>query len=82
MSSWALMRWFGRRSLYLFGLVFMVIALLVIGGMGCIPSTNTSAQAAIGAMLLIYTAVYDSTVGPVCCEFPSFRTREGSSLRN
>ncbi|BGP23453.1 hypothetical protein JCM10295v2_002349 [Rhodotorula toruloides] len=67
LSSWFLMRYIGRRTLYLFGLVFMVCALLVIGGMGSLPSSNTSAQAAIGAMLLIYTAVYDSTVGPVCC---------------
>ncbi|ORY26959.1 putative trehalose transport-related protein [Naematelia encephala] len=65
-SSWFLMQHVGRRRLYLIGLAGMVVMLVVIGGMGFLPKTNTGAQWAIGSMLLIYTALYDGTVGPVC----------------
>ena len=60
------MRHVGRRRLYLVGLGVLIVLLLVIGGMGFISRASSSAQWAIGAMLLIYTAVYDGTVGPVC----------------
>ena len=65
-TSWFLMRHVGRRRLYLAGLVGMVIFLIVIGGMGFISQDNLGAQWAIGALLLAYTALYDSSVGPVC----------------
>ncbi|WWD16321.1 hypothetical protein CI109_100747 [Kwoniella shandongensis] len=64
--SWYLMNHFGRRTLYLAGLIGMVTFLIVIGGMGFISTSNTGAQWAIGALLLCYTALYDGTVGPVC----------------
>ena len=60
------MRHVGRRRLYLVGLIGMVIFLIVIGGMGFISTSNSGAQWAIGALLLLYTALYDGTVGPVC----------------
>lgn len=60
------MRWFGRRTLYLAGLVTMTILLVAIGGIGCVPKSVTGASWGIGALLLLYTAVYDATVGPVC----------------
>ncbi|WVR08820.1 hypothetical protein IAU60_005878 [Kwoniella sp. DSM 27419] len=64
--SWFLMSKFGRRTLYLVGLAGMITLLVVIGGMGFISTGNTGSQWAIGAMLLVYTALYDGTVGPVC----------------
>jgi len=66
MASWFFMRWAGRRSLYVWGLVVMFILLLVIGFVGIEPESNKGASWAIGSMLLIYTFVYDLTVGPVC----------------
>ncbi|GAA6037594.1 hypothetical protein JCM8097_006131 [Rhodosporidiobolus ruineniae] len=76
LSSWFLMAAAGRRTLYIGGLITMTSLLVIIGGMGCIDRNNTSAQDvatparfckwAIGAMLLVYTAVYDATIGPVC----------------
>ncbi|KAK4686595.1 MFS transporter, SP family, general alpha glucoside:H+ symporter, partial [Tremellales sp. Uapishka_1] len=65
-SSWALMKNFGRRRLYLVGEFGMITLLVVIGCMGFISRSNSGAQWAIGAMLLTYTALYDATVGPVC----------------
>lgn len=64
--SWASFRFCGRRTLYKYGLLVLLCLLLVIGGLGFISNDNTSAQWAIGSMLLVYTFVYDFTVGPVC----------------
>ncbi|KAK6540243.1 hypothetical protein TWF694_009058 [Orbilia ellipsospora] len=62
-SSWALMSRVGRRKLYIWGLVGLFIMLMVIGFLG-VPKTNTGI--AVGSALLVYTLIYDITVGPVC----------------
>ena len=65
--SWFLLGWFGRRTLYLWGQVGMIILMLAIGFCGFSGfSGSTAAQWAIGSMVLVYTFVYDATVGPVC----------------
>lgn len=82
MSSWVLMRWFGRRTLYVWGQLAMTAILLIIGFLGIVDKSNTGVQWAIGSMLLIYTFIYDSTVGPVCyslvAELSSTRLRAKS----
>lgn len=67
-SSWFLMTWFGRRTLYFSGQVIMCIFLLVIGCASFAPggTDNVAAQWAIGSLLLVYTLTYNVTVGPVC----------------
>jgi MFS transporter, SP family, general alpha glucoside:H+ symporter len=79
MGSWILMVYFGRRTLYIAGLGIMTAILLIIGFCGIAPASNISASWAIGSMLLIYTFVYDITVGPVCyslvAEIPSTRLK-------
>lgn len=78
--SWWLMPRVGRRTMYVWGLVAMLALLLIIGFLGIAPEGNTSVQWAIGAMLLIFTFVYDASVGPVCyclvAEIPSSRLRQ------
>ncbi|KAF2710419.1 maltose permease MAL61 [Pleomassaria siparia CBS 279.74] len=78
--AWFLMGRVGRRALYLYGQVIMCCILLIIGFLGIVPRSNTGTQWGIGAMLLIFTAVYNSTVGPVCyslvAEMPSTRLRQ------
>ncbi|KAM3506206.1 hypothetical protein MY11210_007645 [Beauveria gryllotalpidicola] len=64
--SWFLMTRFGRRSLYLYGQCILFILLVAIGGAAFAGRRNIAAQWAIGSMLLVYTFVYDCTVGPVC----------------
>jgi len=58
----------------------MTALLLIIGFCGLTSRDNTAAQWAIGSMLLVYTFVYDSTVGPVCyslvAEMSSTRLRQ------
>ncbi|KAJ5343664.1 uncharacterized protein N7506_003488 [Penicillium brevicompactum] len=78
LSSWVLMTYFGRRTLYVGGLMLLTVVLLVIGFVSIAPSTSAISWAT-GSMLLVYTFVYDSTVGPVCfslvSEIPSSRLR-------
>ncbi|KAF2790919.1 maltose permease MAL61 [Melanomma pulvis-pyrius CBS 109.77] len=78
--AWFLMGRVGRRTLYLWGQVIMCFLLLIIGFIGIVPAGNSGAQWGIGAMLLVFTAVYNSTVGPVCyslvAEMPSTRLRQ------
>jgi SP family general alpha glucoside:H+ symporter-like MFS transporter len=64
--SWWLMSYVGRRTLYVYGLAILAALLFVIGGLGFASRASMGASWAIGALLLVYTAVYDATVGPVC----------------
>ncbi|KAI2730781.1 hypothetical protein CBS147332_2633 [Penicillium roqueforti] len=77
-SSWLFMTYFGRRTLYVGGLAILAVILFVIGFASVAPAT-TSLSWATGSMLLVYTFVYDSTIGPVCfslvSEMPSSRLR-------
>lgn len=66
MGSWWLMTILGRRTLYIAGLCIMTILLLIIGFASFAPGADTAAKWAIGSMLLVFTFVYDITVGPVC----------------
>ena len=76
--SWFLMPWFGRRTLYLAGEWVMLFILIIIGGLG-VPKISTGTGWGSGALILIFTFVYDITVGPVCyslvAEIPSTRLR-------
>jgi len=64
-SSWFLMKPFGRRDLYLYGQVVLFTLMILTGILGSVPSTNGSGLG-IGALLIIFTFTYDITVGPVC----------------
>ncbi|KAK4032133.1 sugar transporter-like protein [Parachaetomium inaequale] len=81
-SSWFLMQWFGRRTLYLSGQLVMCVLLFTIGCAAFAGKENVAAQWAIGSLLLIYTFTYDATVGPVCyslvAELTSTRLRTKS----
>ena len=51
-----------RRNLYLWGCIFMGIALLIIGGVSTINSINASW--AVGALLLAWNIGYQFSVSP------------------
>lgn len=76
--SWFLMSYIGRRKIYLFGAIALCTLLIIIGALGS-RADDTGAQWAIGSMLLIFTFVYDFSVGPVCysivAEIPSTRLK-------
>jgi len=79
-AAWYMMSKFGRRSLYIWGQVVQTCLLLIIGFLGLVSKDNSAAQWVIGSMLLVFTFVYDSTVGPVCyslvAELASTRLRQ------
>lgn len=81
--SWVLMTHIGRRRLYVVGLFTLFALLMVVGFISLAPGAasndNIAASWATGSVLLVYTFVYDATVGPVCyslvSEIPSTRLR-------
>ncbi|KAF2644275.1 maltose permease MAL61 [Massarina eburnea CBS 473.64] len=78
--AWFMMPRIGRRTLYIYGQAGLCLISLIIGFLGLAPASNTGASWGVGAMLLIFTFVYDCTVGPVCfclvAELPSTRLRQ------
>jgi SP family general alpha glucoside:H+ symporter-like MFS transporter len=64
--SWFMMHRAGRRTLYLYGSIALVGLLLIIGFTSIAPASNQPSRWAIGSMLLLFTFIYDFTVGPVC----------------
>lgn len=66
MASWFLMSRIGRRTLYLHGSIALFFLLLIIGLTAIAPASNIPSRWAIGSMLLLFTFIYDFTVGPVC----------------
>lgn len=77
-SSWFMLPHFGRRTIYLYGQLGILVILLAIGGLG-IPEVSSSVGWASGALLLILAFVNDASLGPVCyslvAEMPSSRLR-------
>ena len=76
--SWFLMPRIGRRAIYLYGLAVLCVILIIVGGMG-VAGTARGPSLAAGTLLLIYTFIYDFTVGPVCyalvADIPSTRLK-------
>lgn len=63
--SWPLITRFGRRSIFLAGLAACFVALMIVGFIALGPGNSAGTSWGIGAMLLVYTLVYDSTIGPL-----------------
>ena len=68
---------FGRRTIFLGGLAAIVVSLLIVGFLA-VGKSSTDLSWAIGAFLLIYTLIYDSTIGPLTCERYDSLKRDGS----
>ncbi|KAI1371413.1 sugar transporter [Hypoxylon crocopeplum] len=62
-GSWFLMSRVGRRTIHFSGLCCQLLILIIVGSLS-FSGTNGSVWA-IGAMLIVFTFVYDFTVGPV-----------------
>ncbi|KAL2831395.1 MFS alpha-glucoside transporter [Aspergillus cavernicola] len=79
--SWGLIHYFGRRILYMGGLISLTVVLLLIGLLDVQPSydTNSALRWVESAMMLLWNFVYDLTIGAVCfvimCEVSSARLR-------
>ncbi|KAM5350806.1 hypothetical protein ACJ41O_007311 [Fusarium nematophilum] len=82
--SWSLLPLFGRRTIYVWSLVMMLILMVLIGAVG-VPqaqSSNTAYSWAIGVFLIISSFLYNAAMGPLtntlCCEIPSTLLRSKS----
>ncbi|KAL6415597.1 putative maltose permease (MalP) [Ilyonectria robusta] len=62
-GSWFLMAKVGRRTIHFSGLCAQFLLLIIVGSLSF--SNDNSSVWAIGAMLIVFTFVYDFTVGPV-----------------
>ena len=78
-SSWFLTPRVGRRPMYLWGLMGMLMTLLIVGFMGIPSPTSTAISWASGGILIVNMLLYFLTVGPVCFtivpEVPTVRLR-------
>lgn len=65
--AWFLLPHVGRRTLYIWGLVTIAICHIITGGIGVGYAANQSSALAWGAgsFLLLFTFIYDITIGPV-----------------
>lgn len=74
---WFLFPHLGRSTIYMGGMTFMFVCLVVIGGLGW--AHGNQAQMAIGILLVISTLCNMITIGPACypivAETPSGRLR-------
>ncbi|GAB5588886.1 hypothetical protein Unana1_03786 [Umbelopsis nana] len=64
--SWFLITKFGRRTVYLTGLVILNILMLLIGFIALAPESNTLIPWVTSCLLLLFVFVYDLSIGPVC----------------
>jgi SP family general alpha glucoside:H+ symporter-like MFS transporter len=82
--SWVFMRYYGRRTLYVLGLSILTVLLFIIGFLALGPKSNTAFGWAIGSLLLVFTFVYDFSVGPAAYslvpEVASSRMRTKSTV--
>lgn len=62
-GSWFLMTKLGRRTIHFSGLCCQFILLIIVGSLSF--ATSTASIWVIGALLIVFTFVYDFTVGPV-----------------
>jgi SP family general alpha glucoside:H+ symporter-like MFS transporter len=71
---------FGRRTLYMYGMLIMSLTLFLIGGLGWVGTTKSIW--AIGSLLIVLNFVYNCTLGPICYtiigEVSSTRLRQKS----
>jgi MFS transporter, SP family, general alpha glucoside:H+ symporter len=78
MLAWVWMAHVGRRKLYLTGCGLCFTTMVITGIVGCLRESSAKSWA-LGSLLIIFTIIYDSTIGPVCyalvAEIPSTRLR-------
>ena len=64
--SWVLMmKDFGRRKIYLYGIVIIAINFLIMGFVSLAPESNLAVKWVVAVMLFLAVFFYDISVGPV-----------------
>lgn len=77
--SWFAMHKVNRRSLFLYGQYAMFVILVAVGAISAGAGESAGSAWGIGALLLLFTFIYDMSVGPVCyalvAEMPASQVR-------
>ncbi|KAL3954156.1 hypothetical protein ACCO45_012112 [Purpureocillium lilacinum] len=82
--SWMMLPFFGRRTMYFWSLVLMLLIMVLVGGIGVAQShsANSSYAWAIGSLIVISSFLYNCSIGPLtntlCGELPSTLLRSKS----
>ncbi|KIW79504.1 hypothetical protein AYO20_02831 [Fonsecaea nubica] len=65
--SWVFMSFFGRRTIYMYGVGMMAVSLFIIGILDCVPhyTSRPGLAWAQAALLDILTFLFQGTVGPI-----------------
>jgi SP family general alpha glucoside:H+ symporter-like MFS transporter len=63
-GSWVLMTWFGRRPMFIGGMIAMTLTLLVIGVLSAPATDNNAIVWAQAALTLVWLGLYSLTLGP------------------
>jgi SP family general alpha glucoside:H+ symporter-like MFS transporter len=65
--AWFIISYVGRRKIYLWGLTWIVVLFIIIGGIGVSLShgANPSLSWAVGGILITSTFVHNCSIGPV-----------------
>lgn len=66
MTSWWVMTWAGRRTIYMYGTAGMCVILFIVGMVSIAPRGDATASWAMGVLVLLFAFTYDLSVGPVC----------------
>lgn len=67
-GSWALISRVGRRTIHFSGLCCQFVLLIIVGSLSF--ANGDGPLWATGALLILFTFIYDFTVGPVSCCLP------------
>jgi SP family general alpha glucoside:H+ symporter-like MFS transporter len=65
-ASWFLMSYFGRRTLYLWGLAGLSAILLIVGIISASAEHSMAGNYTQASMMILWLFVYYLTVGPIC----------------
>ncbi|ORY28196.1 putative MFS maltose permease [Naematelia encephala] len=81
--AWPLLKWYGRRTLLLIGLVIIMISQIGIGALG-IPKPSSATAWATGGFCYLFTIPYNITVGPLSflliTDMPTSRLRPKTAV--
>lgn len=64
--GWFMLSWMGRRTLYLWGLVFIAIILFIMGFLALAPHSNSGAKWATASCVFLYDLVFFPMVAGPC----------------
>ncbi|KAK1599088.1 general substrate transporter [Colletotrichum navitas] len=64
-TSWPLMKYIGRRTIWLWGLGGAVILMAGVGVLGCFHDAHVAITWAIAILLVVFTGVYNLSIGPL-----------------